>query len=449
MTLGIPAAMGIVPKSVWVLLALALALRLGAGELLSERLPPGNDESAYRVIAASIADGEGFPDRPAVAGGGPSAASPPGYPYLLAGVFALAGEDPDAARAFQALLGTLTVALVGLVAWLVFRRRDVALAALGLAAVYPPLLVLGAPLLTESLLAPLLLGAVAAALLHRERGGLGWVLLAGVLGGLAGLTKDVGLVALAVVAVAIWPRPRLSRASLRAPALALVAAALVMLPWTIRNAVEFDAFVPVSTKLGHGLAGTYNETVREDAEHVWRPTYQLPEFRELLFDSELDEAEASRELQRRALEFAREHPGYPLAVSYWNARRMLQLRTSPLNASDAELLGFDSVAAEDPTLKAAYWACAAAFAILAALLVASLARRELGGVPRFLLVLPVLLVLPLLPIAGGPRYRLPAELFLIVLAAPAVAALAARLRRRRAESGPHAEPDVPASGRPR
>jgi 4-amino-4-deoxy-L-arabinose transferase-like glycosyltransferase len=418
---------------VWAILLVALLLRLGATALLTERLEPGADELAYRTIASSIADGNGFPHRPAVAGGGPSAANPPGYPYFLGAIFFLSGDSVSAARVVQALLGTLTVALAGLIAWSVFASRRVALAALAIAAVYPPLVVISAPLMTESLLLPLLLGMVLAALRFRADQKLGWAALAGGLGGAAVLTKDVGLVALLVVVVAIWARPRLSARSLRAPALAIAVAIVVLAPWQVRNALEFDSFVPISTKLGVGLAGSYNETVRADPEHVWQPPYQLPELHSVLYQTRLDEAEVSRELQSRTLDFIGDHPGYPFALAYRNARRMTQLETSQPIAADAELLGFNGGSSEIGLFRVAYWSCAFGFFALLALAVASAIRGFAARVPVFIFALAALEVLPLLLIAGGPRYRLPADALLIVIAAPAAAAL---FERKQLETAP-------------
>ncbi|MGH2953119.1 MAG: ArnT family glycosyltransferase [Solirubrobacterales bacterium] len=432
--------MGRVPNVAWAILVVALVLRLAVAETVAGQLPTGADERAYTTIAASVADGDGFPGEAELLGGGPSALSPPGYPYFLGGVFLLSGDSVTAARVVQALLGTVTVALVGLIAWQVFRRREVALAGMAIAAIYPPLLVISAPLMTESLLLPLMLGAVAAALRYRDQGGLRWAIAAGVLGGLAMLTKDIGAIVLLVVAAAIWARPRLSMATIRAPALALAAAAVVALPWTIRNASEFDSLIPVSNKLGIALAGSYNEQARADPDHVWLPPAQLPELNRVFLDPELDEAETARELESRALEFAADHPGYPVALAFQNLRRLLQLQTSSPTASDAEWMGYGGQAAGTTTFSAIFWSSAISFAVLLALVVLAVIRGHARIVPPFILVLALLVVVPLLLIAAGPRFRLPADLLLIIVAAPAAAELAssgvARLRGRASASAP-------------
>ena len=54
--------------------------------------------------------------------------------------------------------------------------------------------------------------------------------------------------------------------------LLVAVALLVVAPWTIRNAVELRAFVPVTTQFGSALAGTYNDEARTDRENPasWR-----------------------------------------------------------------------------------------------------------------------------------------------------------------------------------
>jgi 4-amino-4-deoxy-L-arabinose transferase-like glycosyltransferase len=415
------------PKAVWLILLVALVLRVWVGEELTDRLPRGTDGAVYLGMADSIAGGDGFPPRPFDAGAGPSALTSPGYPYVLGGVRAILGESEVVVRALQALLGTLTVALIGLITWQVFRDRAIALAGLTIAALYPALVVISGPVMTESLFLPLMLGAVAAALRQREVGGLGWAAAAGALAGGAALSKSVGLIAAAVIIAAMWPRPRLARPSLAGPAIALGVLVMVMAPWTIRNAIEFDTFVPGSNELGFGIAGAFNEQTREDPDHEWLPPAQLPQFSTLITDPDRTESEVSRELTRRSIEFALDHPGYPFTLALRNAARMAQVRPSGPTEIDAELYGFGVEAAGRATFSLAYWASALGFLALVALVIVSIARGHARRVPVFLAVLAVLAVLPLLLIAGGPRFRLPGDVLLIVFAAPAAAWLATRL----------------------
>jgi 4-amino-4-deoxy-L-arabinose transferase-like glycosyltransferase len=211
-------------------------------------------------------------------GSGPSgqtAFRPPGCPYLLAGIYSLSGVERAktptrlrAGRIANALVGTAIVALIGVLCAQLFDRR-VALVAMALGAVYLPLILVGGSLMSEPLFAALLLGAQAAAIQHRRSAHrYRWALLAGVLGGLAILTRANAAILLAPLVVGVWDaRPRWSWPALAPPA-ALVAVVLAAVaPWTIRNAVVFDSFVPLSTQLGTALAGTYNDVARSDREH--------------------------------------------------------------------------------------------------------------------------------------------------------------------------------------
>src|SRR2546430_889811 len=83
-------------------------------------------------------------------------------------MYALTGDGAYAGRLAEVLLGTLVVALAGLVAWQL-AGTAAGLATLGITAVYPPLIVNGASLLSEPLFVVLELGAVACALRWRVR----------------------------------------------------------------------------------------------------------------------------------------------------------------------------------------------------------------------------------------------------------------------------------------
>src|SRR5689334_10816750 len=104
-------------RVIGILLGLALIVRLGY-----VAATPGyqaiDDAHNYDVHAVSIANGHGF----ARIGSGPTgqtAFRPPGFPYLLAGVYKLTGVERAkadsrylAGRVANALIGTAIVALI-------------------------------------------------------------------------------------------------------------------------------------------------------------------------------------------------------------------------------------------------------------------------------------------------------------------------------------------------
>ena len=109
----------------------------------------------------------------------------------------------------------------------------------------------------------------------------------------------------------------------------LVAVALlVVAPWTIRNAVELHAFVPVTTQFGSALAGTYNDEARTDRENPasWRTVRGVKAYLPLTKPWETTpEIVIERRLRAASLDYIREHPGYVATVLYWNTRRLLDL----------------------------------------------------------------------------------------------------------------------------
>lgn len=169
---------------------------------------------------------------------------PPLYPWLLRGVQAVAGLDPQAARLAQAALGALTAVLVVRLAERLGASARVATLAGVAAALYGPLVYFDGELLPASLGA---LGATA------------WTLAAlgppGVRRGIAlGLGLGLGLLLLPTfllpgLAVAAW----MARAHAKAAAALLVAAALVTAPVTARNWREEPDLVWISGNGGLNL----------------------------------------------------------------------------------------------------------------------------------------------------------------------------------------------------
>ena len=389
-----------------------------------------HDAKDYDRHARSIAMGDGYAD--SVRPGRDTAFRPPAYPFLLAGVYELTGvEDaPEKermvpARIVQALIGTLIVALIGVVAAQLWGRRT-SLIALGLGAVYLPLILVGGSVMSEPLFAALILGALAAALAHRSSDHRWrWALLTGLLAGLAILTRANAGVLLLPLAVAVWDlRPRLSLRSLAVPvALVLVAIAAVS-PWTIRNAMVFDTFIPVSTQAGSALAGTYNDQAAHDRENPasWRALFHIPEYQAIHNRrGEIPEPELEQILRKRALRYAREHPGYVAKVAYWSTRRMLDIESMKWSKHTASTI---SVSAN--------WAVAGVvcFWFFALLALAGAFTRAARQTPWFVWAMPLLLYLGVVFIVfETPRYRTGIDLFIVMLAALAIASLWERRQR--------------------
>jgi 4-amino-4-deoxy-L-arabinose transferase-like glycosyltransferase len=394
-------------------------VRLGAVAAHPHYVPIG-DSADYERIAKSVSGGH-YPGRTAGLPG-PTAYRPPLYPVALGAAYAVApGGDRTVARIAQAVVGALTVWLVGLVAWLALRRRRVALTAMAIAAVWPPMWILQTALLTEVLFVPLTLGAGAAALLWRETRARRWVVVAGGLVGLAALTRANGIAMALPLAVALWAAgdgPAVRRAR---PALAMVAVALLTIaPWTLRNAIEFHRFVPVAVEDGYGLAGTYNDVSRSQEQFpaAWVNWYQVPSNLRTIRTVPNDEVEWNDALRDDALDFIRDDPGYVPKVAWWNLRRLFD--AAGIEWLRFEYNGYGLTRAAATLELVAFWP-------LALLALGGLLTRPVRDAPRWLALVPLVLLLPIL-IAGYMRFRAPLDPYLVVLAAAALVALWERAR---------------------
>jgi 4-amino-4-deoxy-L-arabinose transferase-like glycosyltransferase len=403
------------------LLAAALAIRVVDVERTPYR--PILDAGTYLKLASQIAHtgDESTGHAPGVGAGGthgPSAYFPPAYPYFLGAVDLVTGHTTrrgpavHTARLSQAVLGTGTVALAGLVALEAF-GETVGLIALGLAALYPVLVELSGTLVAENLLTALVLAAVWAALrARRSPRPYRWIAAAGVLGGLAILTHVNAVVIALPLAFAAWR----ARPSWTAPALLVGVTLLALVPWTVRNAIVMHSFVPVTDETGITLVGTYNRASASfhPVPYKWRIYYDIPGEQALARESHrLSESALSARLQRQAFHYIGEHPLAPLAVLYHNTLRLLELE--------------GSVAWRDSYAAISLWRGravigVASFWALCLFALAGAFTRVARGAPRWLWAVPVLLWLTVALVnAETPRFREPVDAFLVMLAACALA----------------------------
>jgi 4-amino-4-deoxy-L-arabinose transferase-like glycosyltransferase len=344
---------------------------------------------------------------------------PPGYPYFLGGIYAVTGsQSPDRwrrARLVQTAVGTLTVALIGLIA-LQLWFGGAALAAMGIAAVFPPLLMVQSSLLSDATFPLLVLAAIGAALRYRRPPHrLRWIALAGAFAGLAALTRANGLVLLLPLAMAtVVPRPPRSWRALAPAAVPVCAAALVISPWTIRNAHVWGEFVPITTQTGGTLAGTYNYTTHHAHwfPGQWRSVRRDPTLARIM-RSGLRGPALDRRLRRQAFDYIERHPLYVPEVGFRNTVRIFHLDGFDGGRDAMRHVGFAQRFADTGIVS--FWAVG-----LIALL--GLATRSARRTPLFVWVTPLLLLASVVFVSGShPRFRAPVDPFIIMLAALALA----------------------------
>ncbi|HKI66621.1 MAG TPA: glycosyltransferase family 39 protein [Solirubrobacterales bacterium] len=242
----------------WMTLVAILLLGLGLrGYEAWDGRPPVYDAQGYADIAIELEHGNGFAL-------GPGATQPatnysPGLPLFAGGLYALTGGVHERmARLVLALIGTLAV----LFSYLIGRRLSGPLAGLigaAVVAIYPALLEYQGMLMSEPLAASLLSGAVLAMLWADSRGARYWLVPGLLLGALALVRPEYLAISFPVAVVIFARRGRDGwRVGLVQALVLLAGLAIVVVPWTVRNAVVLERFVPISTGGGQVLfAGSY------------------------------------------------------------------------------------------------------------------------------------------------------------------------------------------------
>jgi 4-amino-4-deoxy-L-arabinose transferase-like glycosyltransferase len=243
------------------LAALAAVLLLGLG-LRVDNAWQGRaavyDAVAYSQIAANLEHGGGFTLGEAATQ--PASNYSPGLPLLVAAAYKLSGGVHERlARLLLALIGTVSV----LLAYLIGRRLAGVAAGLiagATVAIYPALLEYQGMLMSEPLAATLLSGAVLSMLWAGDRKRIWLWLVPGVLLGALALVRPEYLAVSFPIAVVVFARGGRTewRRSLAQAAILLGGLFLLVAPWTLRNEIVLDRFVPISTGGGQVLfAGSY------------------------------------------------------------------------------------------------------------------------------------------------------------------------------------------------
>ncbi|HWC47415.1 MAG TPA: glycosyltransferase family 39 protein [Solirubrobacterales bacterium] len=280
---------------------------------------PADDSHAYYAISKALYAEGSF--------GGPefhdSSDWSPGAPFLYAAAFyATGGAREGTARIVEALLGVATILVVFALGWRLGGRalgRWAGLFAASAVAIYPPFLHTTGELMSEPP-AMLTLPAAILAFLWASEKRSPWAWLApGFLFGLTAMFRPEYLLAAAAFVVLAFIRIAWQRTGnagrhnwtggLAAAAVLLVAIALPILPWTIRNYVALERVVPISTGGGKALyTGTY---LPADGEYqrVKAILVQRYQHRDLAPNSEaLNNVNPTPLFNRVAAEVQKEHP---------------------------------------------------------------------------------------------------------------------------------------------
>jgi 4-amino-4-deoxy-L-arabinose transferase-like glycosyltransferase len=373
--------------------------------------PPGLDDQYYfSALPKLLADGHGFiaPFRFDFRGVEVATAEhPPLYSVVLA-IPSLVGLDsPDAQRLAGSVFGAVTILTLGLLGRRVAGDRAGLIAA-GLAAIYPTLIAADGALMSETLYGALVALTLLAAYRLIDAPSLGRAAVLGAVGALAALTRGEALLLLPLVLVPlVWRRPEGWRPAL----VAVLAFVVVLTPWTARNWITFDRPVAIATNSGTAVAGANCDVTYAAGDRLggWYP----PCIQE---HPGKNEAEHHAEALRDGVRYAGDHLGrLPVVLAarlgrVWSVYKPFAIPEGrSVRVQKAGVVMFFVLVP---------FAVAGAFVL----------RRR--GVVTWILLAPFMIVaVTALATYGNLRFREPAELCTVVLAAVAIDEL---LRRRRA-----------------
>jgi 4-amino-4-deoxy-L-arabinose transferase-like glycosyltransferase len=298
------------PRALVAIWALFIGLRLA---VLLIPVAPSSDAEWYVLRAIGLASGHGYLDND----GQPTAFWPAGWPMALSVVFRLTGPSLLALGLFNLASAILTGWLALLLGRRLFGSEAAARLGLLLLAIYPNAIGYVPLGLTEVFYTALLL--LGCWLVIARRSAL-WLLGAGVVFGFATLVKAQTLVMVPLLFAIDWLRQgdiwRRLPGLVGQGALVLAAAALTVLPWTLRNHAQLGHWVAVSTNGGFTLLTGNNDSATGDYTPDDRTVAAL------MARKDLDEVSRDAEAKRLGLQWIAEHPGRFIALA---PRKLMRL----------------------------------------------------------------------------------------------------------------------------
>jgi 4-amino-4-deoxy-L-arabinose transferase-like glycosyltransferase len=283
------------PRGPWLAVIGAALLSRVAIVFMTPRVIAWPDGREFEAVARSLVEHGTY---------GLQTLRPPGYPTLIAGVYALFGTDLLALRLIEAVLGTLSVVVVAQVGARRFGARA-GLIAGGLMALHPVLAFLPSTQYSENTLVLLLALAFGATFrAWTSRGIAAWVL-AGALFGLAVLVRPNAVMLLPGLGIGLLFALRRTGHGWVAPALAAAAALiLTVAPWVVRCHRVHGEWFFVATGGGRQFwFGNNPRATGATTSLTWFDDAEMDSLRRLP-----DEMSRERWLYRRGMEFVRHEP---------------------------------------------------------------------------------------------------------------------------------------------
>jgi len=372
---------------------------------------------------------------------------PPGYAILLSVMYRVGGQSDTATQFLQIILDSLSVVVIVLIAFEFFPAAIGLVAGL-MTAFAPQFSWNSLTLLPDSLATlPILVAVLIITKTSQRRYASGRSKLLSI------------LIAGALIGVSVWLRanalllaPFLAflllfickRGARLRPALVLICGVLLIIgPVTIRNAIVFGKFIPVSLGAGQtlvegiadyntdgslGLPQTDVELIRGEAE-----TSKRPDYANSLFTP--DGTERDRARLARGLAVVRAHPFWFAGVMIRRAASMLRLERTPLRLAAVDS-GTWQLLFQGPLRTVQKLFITAIFLPLALIGAGVLLYRRHFQKLAILLVVPCYYFCTQSALHTEYRYVLVIHYFLFMLAAVAVYSIACRIRQSLAEEQP-------------
>jgi 4-amino-4-deoxy-L-arabinose transferase-like glycosyltransferase len=406
----------------------ALALRVAYVVFVKRHDALVGDEPYFHLTANWLTEGFGFTAAPH--SGIPSALHPPLYALVLTpATWIASGTAVLAQRLTGAVIGTATVVTVGYLGRAVGGER-IGVAAAILAAISPTLWVNDGIVMSESLATQLVAGALLLTYRYARRptsANAAWL---GVVCGLAALTRGELILLVPLLGLpAVWRghRSTSARASRASPYI-VGAALLVLAPWVAFNLSRFEQPVYVSSNLGGTLCGANNRLTYGGSElGLWdRGGCPLPKTRPA------DQSELNDFWATASVDYARDHASRLPLVAVARLARITGLY------APGQMVAFEADTGGRPRF--ASWLAYGVSLLIVPIAVYGylvLRRRRVFVAPLVIMVGMTLLVALLLH--GDVRYRVPADVALLVLGAAGIDGIMVR-RSAPATDAPAARP---------
>ena len=341
----------------------------------------------------------------------------PGYPLILAGYFRVFGTQASllGARLLGCLLGGVSVLLTAWLARRLFDEKGALLAAL-MVALYPGAIMMSVLVLSEALFVPLMLFQLILLVKLAEssigsdcfpRCQLLVSLSVGLVGGLATLVRPswILLTPLAAVALVALSKGERRRAGIAAT-LMILGMAVVMTPWWVRNWKISGQFVITTSQTGASLYDGLHKCATGASDMSFLPEFieeqRAADASAVSRDDGLFELRLDRRLRRAAIDWAQAHPGQVVKLAAIKTARTWNIWPN------------------EPSLQNGWIRVVVFFGYLPPLVLGAAGAWRLGRERWSVLICLVPAVyLTLLHAAfvGSIRYRQPAMMAVIVLAA--------------------------------